>query len=502
MGSNGRGAGGVGGNGKAVVIGGGLGGLAVAARLARAGWRVTLVEQGPTLGGKMNLWEWDGYRFDTGPSLLTMPWVFEDLFAACGERMSDHLELIRVDPLAEYVFDDGERFRHTASLPEWLRAVRRLEGGDASGFWGFMHLGARLYELSRATFFVSSPFERPAAGTARRTLAARPPLRRAWGNYAAAVRHYFRSPHLRRMYDRYTTYVGSSPWLAPATLAVIPYLEWTEGVWHVRGGMYRMVEAVARLCGRGGVELRTNARAVRIELREGRVAAVALESGDRLAADVVVMNGDASRTPALLGEAGGGLPERERSLSGLVFLFALRDELPGCPHHSVFFSADYRAEFDELFARRTFPSDPTVYVNVPSRTDRSVTPGRGEVMFVMANAPANDADAWDVAAVEEARRRVLGRLQRGGFPEFREKVAASAVWTPRDMARRYDMPGGAIYGRSSHGWRGAFLRPPNRNRAVGGLYHVGGSTHPGGGTPTVLLSARIVAELVERYERA
>lgn len=165
----------------------------------------------------------------------------------------------------------------------------------------------------------------------------------------------------------------------------------------------------------------------------------------------------------------------------------------------MFFSADYPEEFRDLFERRVFPRDPTVYVNMPSRTDRSMTPGEGEVVFIMANAPANDGDAWDESAIAEVERRVFARLTRSGFPDLREGAFARHVITPRDLASRFDMPGGSIYGAASHGWRGAFLRAPNRIRRHPGLFCVGGSTHPGGGTPTVLLSSRITAELVERH---
>ncbi|HXG67523.1 MAG TPA: FAD-dependent oxidoreductase, partial [Blastocatellia bacterium] len=235
-----------------------------------------------------------------------------------------------------------------------------------------------------------------------------------------------------------------------------------------------------------------------IEHRGRKVTGVRLASGERLPADVVIMNGDASDAPALLGETDAvGLPPAERSLSGLVFLFGIRRELPELAHHSVYFSADYRREFAELFDERRFPQDPTVYVNAPSRSDRSIVPGAGETLFVMANAPANDEE-WDEETVAEARRRVFARLRKNGFPDIESDIVVTDVWTPRRIARRYLMPGGAIYGAHSHGWRRAFLRPPNKDRRYAGLYYVGGSTHPGGGTPTVLLSARITAELVRR----
>jgi diapolycopene oxygenase len=481
---------------KAVVIGAGLGGLAVAGRLAALGWRVTVCEQGVSLGGKMNRWRVAGYTFDTGPSLITMPWVFGELFAALGERAEDHVRFMRVNPMAEYHYPDGTRFAHTGDLPSWLETVRKLSKNDAAGFFGFMALGERLFAVSRETFFKNAPGKRLDLSALR--VLPRMPLRWAWGRYHRTVEHFLGSPHLRQMFERYITYVGSSPYLAPATLSVIPFIEYAFGVWHVQGGLYRVVESLATLLEKFGVELRAGARAVRIVRSGCRVTGVELEDGTVLSADVVVMNGDASRRGALLGEGEGSLPAEQRSMSGFVMMFALSEELPQCQHHSVYFSSDYREEFRQLFDERRFPDEPTVYVNMPSRTDRSVVP-RGEAMFVMANAPAN-GDQWDEAHTARAKASVLGKLRAGGFPEFAKWVVAESVFTPRDFAQRYDMPGGAIYGQASHGWRGAFWRPPNRDRHVKGLYYVGGSTHPGGGTPTVLLSAEITAKLIERYE--
>ncbi|MBP7275273.1 MAG: phytoene desaturase [Kiritimatiellae bacterium] len=482
----------------ALVIGAGLGGLAVAARLAHRGWRVTVVERDASPGGKMNQWRTGGFRFDTGPSLVTMPWVFEELFRDIGLRMADHVELMKVEPAAEYVFDDGGRFTHSARLPDMLDEIRRWEGGSADGVLSFLRLGMRLYELSKGTFFARSPFEPggPPPTEALRHL----PLRHAWGRYADTVERFVRSPHLRRVFLRYATYVGSSPWRMPATLAVIPAIESAFGVWHARGGLYSIIEALVSDLARRGVELRTGAHVETIERESGRVRGARLSDGTRLDARAVIFNGDAGRLPALLGEPGARPPpESRRSTSGMVFLIATPRTLPDQPHHRVFFSADYPEEFRDLFERRVFPRDPTVYVNMPSRTDRSMTPGSGEVVFIMANAPANDGDAWDASAIAEAEQRVFARLTRSGFPDLREGALSRRVITPRDLAGRFDMPGGSIYGAASHGWRGAFLRAPNRVRRHPGLFCVGGSTHPGGGTPTVLLSSRITADLVERH---
>ena len=483
---------------RVVVIGAGLGGLAVAVRLAARGARVPVCEQGDAPGGKMNRWCPDGYRFDTGPSLITMPWVFAETFAAAGARIEDHLELVPIDPLAEYHFADGTRVSCTTSMPAWLDTVRRIEPRDVDGFWRFLELGARLFELSQATFFRRTPWARP-DGAALRALG-RIPLRHGWGNYHRTVAAHFRSPHLRQLFDRYPTYVGSSPYAAPATLAISPYIEHAFGGWYVAGGLYRTVEALLDVARSLEVEVQTRARVERVEEEGGRVRAVVLAGGRRVPADVVVLNGDASSSARLLGRAGSaGLPLRDRSLSGVVILLGLRRRVPDLPHHAVYFSSDYAREFGDLFDRHQFPDEPTVYVNVPSRTDRSVVPGgEGETVFIMANAPAI-AETWDDGATAEAERRVFDRLRRGGFPDVGGGVAVRDVWTPRRFQEQYDAPGGAIYGTHSHGWRRAFLRPPNQDARVRGLYYVGGSTHPGGGTPTVLLSARITGDLIETH---
>ncbi|MBC7932179.1 MAG: phytoene desaturase [Rubrivivax sp.] len=482
----------------AVIIGGGLGGLATALRLAARGWRVEVCEQGARFGGKMNVWELGGFRFDTGPSLITMPWVFEALFEAAGARLSEHVELTPVAPLADYVFSGGERFTYSTSMPDWLSTVREIEPRDVEGFLRFMALGARLFALSRETFLRRPPTAPPDMRSlkALRHL----PLRRAWGNYHETVAAHFRSPLLRQLFDRYPTYVGSSPYRAPATLAVIPYIEYAFGGWHVKGGLYRLVESLVSLARASGVGLHTNARVERIEQEGGRVRGVRLADGTRMACDVVVMNGDAATTGALLGASGAHeTSASELSLSGFVLLLGIGRKLPRLAHHTVYFSSDYPTEFAQLFDERRFPDDPTVYVSAPSRSDATLAPAGGETLFVMANAPAGGAE-WNDEQTALARRRVFERLSKGGFPEIESDVVVSDVWTPRRIARDYLMPGGAIYGKNSHGWRRAFLRPPNKDARLGGLYRVGGSSHPGGGTPTVLLSAEITCELIQKHE--
>jgi phytoene desaturase len=484
-----------------VIIGGGLGGLAAGIRLAVQGCRVTICEQGESFGGKMNNWESKGYRFDTGPSLITMPWIFAEVFEIAGQRLQDYLEMIPMNPLAQYFFADGTSFTYTSELSEWLETIRQIEPHDVAGFLQIMKLGAKIYELSKNTFMQRPPFARPRGGdwAAFRGF----PVRNAWGIYAKVVASHFKSPCLQQFFNRYPTYVGSSPYSSPATLLIIPYIEYAFNGWYSQGGLYRIVESFLTLARQLQITLLTTAKVERIEQQRQRVMAVRLSNGTRIPADIVVANCETEDVKAMLGESDAGrLSLPDRSMSGVVFLLGVKRTLPELQHHQVYFSADYAEEFRQIFSERKFPDDPTVYVNCPSRTDRSVVPGEGESLFMMANAPATDGDSWNREMIAEARKRIFQKLRQRGFPEIESDIVVEDVWTPQRMAARYAMPGGAIYGTHSHGWRKAFLRPPNKDRKYRGLYYVGGSTHPGGGTPTVLLSAQITAALIQKYELA
>ena len=357
---------------RVAIIGAGLGGLAAALRLRARGFEVTVFEAGASFGGKMNRWSSEGFRFDTGPSLITMPWVFADLFRAAGSRLEDHVELLPLHPLSEYVFADGTRFTYTSDLPRWLATLHQIEPRDVAGFLRFMELGAKLYDVSKQTFLRRMPTERPAF--ADLALLGKMPIRHGWGNYHGTVASHFRSPYLRQMFDRYPTYVGSSPYRSPATLALIPYLEYAFGGFGVRGGLHTIVEALTALARQAGVTLCLNARVARIETARGCVTGVTLADGRQSAAEVVVMNGDSATLDELLGRAPAGAPAQ--SMSGFVMVLGLRRALPQLEQNTIFFSADYRREFSQIFDERRFPDDPTVYVNAPSRGDRSLVPGR------------------------------------------------------------------------------------------------------------------------------
>lgn len=498
---------------RVVVIGAGLGGLAVAARLAVGGHRVTVCEQAGQVGGKLGRYERDGFVFDTGPSLLTLPAVYRDLFLATGGPLEEHVELTAVDPVCHYRFADGVEL----DLPNLSR--RRIAeawdgalGAGAGADWtAFLDRAGRIWDATR-TPFLESPLDgvRTLAGLSRRVGDLRTIA--PWHSLRGLGRRYLRHPHQRTFLDRYATYTGSDPRRAPAALATVPYVEQAFGAWYVPGGLRLLGEAVAARATECGAELRTGADVVRVVLEGGAVRGVELADGERLAADVVVANADATHLyrdlvgPPVAGPALSALRRVQPSLSGVVLLLALRGRTPGLRHHTVLFPADYDDEFDSVFGTgphapsgpRPVP-DPTVYISAPD--DPLLRPDDDhESWFVLVNAPRHDPTGrtgvdWTAAGTADAYAdRVLAVMARRGL-DVRDRVLWREVRTPADLERDTRSDGGSIYGTSSNGARAAFLRPANRSR-VPGLFLVGGSSHPGGGIPLVGLSAAIVADLV------
>jgi len=485
---------------RVVVVGAGVGGLAAAARLAARGHTVTVCEQAPSVGGKLGRATFAGAVFDTGPSLLTMPHVLAETFAATGAPLGDVLDLQPVEPIAAYRYADGTRFEASADRDTM---VTNLDAVLAPGSGADWH--ALLVRAERMWRAVRGPvLERPIDGShdvARlalrvRDLAAVAPHATLRG----LGRRYLRDPRLRMFLDRYATYTGSDPRRAPAALAVVPFAEQAFGAWYVSGGLHRIAAALAERAAERGATLHLSAPVAAVELAGGRVAGVRLAGGRRVPADIVVANVDAAHLYGDLVRAPAAEPARRRlrrstpSLSGFVVLLALQGRTPGMAHHTVLFPADYDAEFDALFGSDPRPvADPTLYVAAPR--DPTVTPEGGEAWFVLANAARSDQVDWDAPGRTDAYAERLVELLAARGLDVRDRIIARRVISPADLARRTRAPGGAIYGASSSGARAAFLRPANRS-PVPGLFLVGGSSHPGGGLPLVLLSARIVDGLV------
>ncbi|HVF49372.1 MAG TPA: phytoene desaturase family protein [Pyrinomonadaceae bacterium] len=487
------------------IIGAGLGGLAAAIRLAARGVRVKVFERNSTVGGKVNIHTSGGYTFDTGASLLTMRHVVADLFESAGRRLEDYLELEPLEPICRYLWPDGAQLDASTDIARTEAGIRKIAPADAEGFRRFLADARRKYEVAERTFLAHSLNDLPRLLRPRyaRDLAALSSMR----TLSAHVASYFRSPSLRQLFNRFATYNGSSPYRAPATFALIPHVEFGLGAWYVRGGMYQLPTALARLAGELGVELRTGAEVERIIVRAGRVRGVGLASGEVHECDALVANTDASETylrllePEARGTAvARRLARGEPSCSGFVVLAGTRRRYEHLAHHNIFFSSDYRAEFDAIFKDLRPAREPTVYVCATSRTDASQAPAGHENLFVLVNAPAtSDRTRWD-SEKDAYRDSVMRRLESFGLTDLRASVDYEHVITPADFQSIYHAHRGSIYGLSSNSLMSAFLRPPNRARHLRGLYLAGGTTHPGGGIPLVLLSGKMAAELLIRDE--
>ncbi len=495
-----------------VVIGAGVGGLAVACRLAARRHRVTVLEAGSQAGGKLRTLRREGFAFDTGPSTFTLPAVYRDLFLKTGAPLEDEVDLQPVDPGFRYRFADGTAVvLPGVGVAAAASALGDAFGGSAAAQWrAAMARAAAMWSLTRGPILGSElQGWRSLARLARRpadigTIG-------PWQTMHGLARDTFTDHRVQQIFDRYATYTGSDPRRAPAVLATVPYVEQTFGVWHLGGGLGTLADALVRRAERLGVELRVETAVSEIAVEAGRVRGVRTGDGQQVPADVVICNADARVLYEHL-LPHGSAPRAARaasaapaSLSGFVMLLALQGRSPDPVHHEVLFPQHYAAEFDDVFGGRGHaarpPRDPAVYICNPQDPTMRPDPDH-ESWFVLVNAPRHGADGattvdWDAPGRGEAYAdAVLGIMADRGV-DVRDRIRWRIVTTPADLERSTGSPGGAIYGSASHGPRAAFLRPANRS-PVEGLFLVGGSSHPGGGLPLVALSAEIVAGLVGR----
>ncbi len=486
------------------VIGGGLAGLSAAIRLAKQDYKVTLYEQTAQLGGKMGEIRQDGFRFDTGPSLLTMPFVLDELFTAAGLQRGDFLDLVPVEPMCRYFFPDGTRLDASHDVEKMRAALASFSPPDGERLRDFLAYSRKIYDTT-AEVFLFTPIQEWRKLLRWRhvptllSLPAIDPFRTVHGGLA----RFFKNKKVLQLFDRYATYNGSNPYQAPATLNIIPHVEYGLGAYYVRGGMYRLVNALEELARRLGVEIHTNTRVSRILQQNGRVAGIVAQ-GETITCERVVCNADVvTAFNELIEEAPrrrSQLNRLEPSLSGLVFLWGVQGHHAELLQHNIFFSRDYRGEFEQIFQQRRPPDDPTIYVAITNRVDAADAPPDGENWFVLLNMPyLAEGQDWE-AAVPQMRETVLKKLRDHGI-DLSGRITCERVLTPIHFYEKYSSNRGSIYGISSNSRSMAFRRPANRSRDVRGLYFAGGACHPGGGIPLVLLSGKMAAELLMEKDR-
>jgi phytoene desaturase len=476
------------------VVGGGVGGLVTAIRLAAAGRHVVLLERNKEVGGKLAVRQRDGFSFDTGPSLLTLPGLFDEVFGVAGSSLAAEVDLVRLDPSFRYFWPDASTVTFRDQPVATAEALEAAFPGSGAEYLDYLRRARMIWQVSERTFFagdMASPLSLVSRLRSPRDFARIDALR----NLSSRARLAFGDPRMRQWLGRYATYSGSDPSRAPATLGCIAGVEADFGAWYVRGGLGALRDALARTALRLGVEIRTGCEVTRITATHRRVTGVQTADA-HVSAPVVVANADAEHVyrdllphPRRLARVQRG----ERSTSGIAVLVGVQGRTPLIAHHNVWFSRDYAQEFADIRGGR-IPADPTIYACVSSVTDETQALAGCENWFILINTPADES-----LEVRDAGPWLLDRLAAVG-PDLRSRAKFAEVIGPRDIARRYRSPGGAIYGTSSNGRSAAFRRPSTIG-ARRGLYLVGGSSHPGGGLPLVTMSARIVADLVLRRER-
>ena len=487
---------------RVAVIGAGMAGLSAAIDLARSGCEVVLFERAQSPGGKLREIAIANSRLDAGPTVFTLRAVFDQLFADAGDDLDRRLKLVPAELLARHAWSGDARLDLYADLERTIDAIGSFGGlAEARAFVRFSAHAKRVFTtLDRS--FMRSPRPSPVALVRRVGLGG---LADLWNikpfvTLWQTVGDYFTDPRLRQLFGRYATYCGSSPFAAPATLMLVAHVE-QAGVWYVEGGMHRLVEQLAALAGRCGVTLRCATEIREIHLQRGRVNAVETAAGERLAVDAVVCNADNNALATGLFGAGvsravRGTPAAARSLSAITWNLLARTDGFDLAHHSVFFSADYQAEFDAIFRRGEVPSSPTIYVCAMDRQDAGRPPsGQPERLFCLINAPATgDTHEFDKAEIESCECRVFQLLTEFGLRVDRQ-ISATKTTSPADFHRLFPATGGALYGPASHGWRTSFSRAASRS-AIPGLYLAGGSTHPGPGVPMAATSGRLAAAAI------
>lgn len=492
------------------VIGGGLAGLAAACTLAARGYKVTLFEANPWLGGKAALLEEQGFRFDMGPTILTLPRVLRRIFDEAGRRLEDYLDLVPLDPQWRCFFEDSSTLDLAADVARMRRTLEAYSAapGDAERFQQFIDYAHRLHRISEKFYFWKSiggigdmmdVRGSLSLATLRDVLAMR--MGRSVGS---TVRAYVRDPRVAQMIDHFTQYVGSCPDASPAVLCGIAHMQTHDGVWYPMGGARAVPEALAKLAAELGVEVVTEATVSRIEHAPGHVTGVALADGRRFPLAAVVSNMDAVRTYR---ELVGGPPaarfarkrDYEPACSGVVLYLGLSRRYEHLLHHNFVFSRDPHEEFAAIYRRGEPAPDPTAYLAAPAATDPAVAPPGGEALYVLVHTPyLRPHHDWR-EMLPAYRETILAKLERvAGMSDLRDRIVFERALTPQDIHDRYRVLNGAIYGLASHGkFFGAF-KPANRRDDLAGLYLAGGAAHPGPGMPMVLMSGWIAADSLDR----
>jgi diapolycopene oxygenase len=485
---------------RVLIIGAGLGGLSAAISLATEGFDVEVVEKNDKVGGKLNVLHKDGFSFDLGPSILTMPHIFHTLFEHAGKRMEDYVVLQPVTPHWRNFFEDGSVIDLTPDPAAMRRELDQLGPGVADDFERFLAYSQRLCEITEQGYFAKG------LDSFWDLLKHYGPIGSLLGfdvfrTMDQGVRRFVKHPKLVDILNYFIKYVGSSPYDAPALMNLLPHVQFGYGLWYVQGGMYRLAQAFERLAQELGVRFRLGVEVAEIKHENSTANGVRLADGEILPADIVVSNMEV--IPAYRKLLPGGEEEARRlrrfapTCSGLVVHLGVNRIYPQLAHHNFFYSDHPRAHFDAIFRSRRLSDDPTIYLVAPVKTDPAQAPSGCEIIKVLPHIPHVDPDHPLTRADYLAfRERVLDKLERMGLTGLRQHIVCEETWTPLDIQARYYSNLGSIYGVVSDRYKNLGFKAPQRSRRFHNLYFVGASVNPGGGMPMVTLSGQLVRDKI------
>ena len=480
------------------VIGSGIGGLSVAIRLAVSGYSVSVFEKNKLAGGKLSLLEEKGYRFDTGPSLFTQPANIEELFALAGEPIEDYFSYYPIDISCKYFFENGKIINAYTKSADFGLELETIAGERPQAVEQYLENSAKVYNRV-GNIFLNYSLHKSATWLNKRFF---PALKQTGFDYIFRTLDQFnrsrlRTPEAIQIFNRFATYNGSNPFQAPGMLSLIPHLEQNEGTFYPKGGMISIVDALYKLALKKGVRFHFDSNVESILTDNGKVKGL-MVNGEKISSGLVVSNVDVYFTYLNLlrdKARAAKVLKRERSSSALIFYWGMAKEFPALHLHNIFFSKDYPAEFRHLFELKKMYSDPTVYINITSKMETGQAPTGKENWFVMLNAPAGTGIFPD-EIVRQSRADILEKLKRIMGEDLEPYIETEDTLTPAGIELKTDSFMGSLYGTSSNSKWAAFLRHPNFNSGIRGLYFTGGSVHPGGGIPLCMKSAKIVSDLI------
>ena len=482
-----------------IVIGAGIGGITAAIHLAKRGLHVKVLEKNSHPGGRCDRFSRDGHHFDTGPTLFVMPLLYEAEFRALGTSLHEQLELQRVDPTYQLVFDDGSQLSLTSNMQSMQEQLESFEPGSFLGLLRYLHEGERHYRLT-IDKLVNCDFRRATDFFNLRTVALLFELKPLISHYRN-ISGYFDDPRLKSAFTFQDMYTGSSPFEAPATYSMMPYAELAHGVWYPKAGMYRIVESLFELARAAGVEFLFGTEVRRIDTKKTWAHGVLLSHGTRLDADVVLANADLPYVYQKLlpqDRTVEKLSQKRFSCSAISFFWGMDKAYPELAPHTLFLADDYRATFARIDRDLSLPANPNLYIHAPARLDQAMAPNGGDTVTAIVpvgHLSENNEQDWGILR-DEARRHVFRRLRTLGITDMEEHIKFEKSFTPLSWRRQYNLVKGSTHGLSHTLTQMAYFRPSNRHPRYQNLYFVGASTHPGTGIPTAMVSGRLVSERI------